>query len=138
MLAVGKSGRAMPKPREAWAQGHREYWRKYRRAHPKYCESNLDAARHRRSPAARGEVSKDGRVSDCYPRIAGAAPTGSRHPQRVAAAVLVVLARTQSRPFAAIEEALLVRELVQSLGLSQHEVAHRCGRDVWRRASSSA
>src|SRR5580658_749536 len=45
-------------------------------------------------------------------------------------AVLGVLARTQSRPFAAIEEALLVRELVQGLGLSQHEVARRCGRDV--------
>ena len=48
----------------------------------------------------------------------------------LAAAVLGVLARTQSRAFAAIEEALLVRELVQGLRLSQHEVAHRCGRDV--------
>jgi ParB family transcriptional regulator, chromosome partitioning protein len=48
----------------------------------------------------------------------------------LAAAVLGVMARTQSRSFAAIEEALLVRELVQGLGLSQHEVAHRCGRDV--------
>jgi len=45
-------------------------------------------------------------------------------------AVLAVLARTQSRSFAAIEEALLVRELVQGLGLSQHEVARGCGRDV--------
>jgi ParB family chromosome partitioning protein len=45
-------------------------------------------------------------------------------------AVLGVLARTQSRPLASIEEALLVRELVQSLGLSQHDVARRCGRDV--------
>jgi len=41
-----------------------------------------------------------------------------------------VLARSQNRPFAAIEEALLLRELVASLGLSQHEVASRCGRDV--------
>jgi ParB-like chromosome segregation protein Spo0J len=48
----------------------------------------------------------------------------------LAEAVLSVLARTQSRPFAAIEEALLVRELVQGLGFSQHEVARRCGRDV--------
>jgi ParB family transcriptional regulator, chromosome partitioning protein len=48
----------------------------------------------------------------------------------LAAGVLGVMARTQSRPFAAIEEALLVRELVQGLGLSQHEVARRCGRDV--------
>jgi hypothetical protein len=38
--------------------------------------------------------------------------------------------RTQSRPFAAIEEALLIRERVQGLGLSQHEVARRRGRDV--------
>jgi len=45
-------------------------------------------------------------------------------------AVLGILARTQSRSFAAIEEALLVRELVQGLGLSQHEVARGCGRDV--------
>ena len=48
----------------------------------------------------------------------------------VRAALLSVLARTQSRPFAAIEEALQLRELTQGLGLSQHEVARRCGRDV--------
>jgi ParB family transcriptional regulator, chromosome partitioning protein len=48
----------------------------------------------------------------------------------LAAGVLGVMARTQSRSFAAIEEALLVRELVQGLGLSQHEVARRCGRNV--------
>jgi ParB family chromosome partitioning protein len=34
------------------------------------------------------------------------------------------------RPFAVVEEALLVRELMAGLGLSQHEVARRCGRDV--------
>ena len=45
-------------------------------------------------------------------------------------ALLGLLARTQDRPFASIEEALLLRELVQGLGLSQHEVARRCGRDV--------
>lgn len=45
-------------------------------------------------------------------------------------AMLGVMARTQNRCFAAIEEALLVRELVQGLRLSQHEVARRCGRDV--------
>jgi len=44
--------------------------------------------------------------------------------------LLGVLARAHMRSFAAIEEALLVRELVQGLGLSQHEVARRCGRDV--------
>jgi ParB family transcriptional regulator, chromosome partitioning protein len=48
----------------------------------------------------------------------------------LAAGVLDVMARTQSRCFAAIEEALLIRELVQGLGLSQHEIARRCGRNV--------
>lgn len=48
----------------------------------------------------------------------------------LAEAVLGVLARSQSRPLAAIEEALLVRELVQGLGLSQHAVARRSGRDI--------
>ena len=48
----------------------------------------------------------------------------------LAAALVGVLARAEGRPFAAIEEALLIRELVQGLGLSQHELARRCGRDV--------
>jgi ParB family transcriptional regulator, chromosome partitioning protein len=43
--------------------------------------------------------------------------------------VLGVLARAQSRSFAAIEEALLLRELTQGFGLSQLEIARRCGRD---------
>jgi ParB family chromosome partitioning protein len=45
-------------------------------------------------------------------------------------ALLGLLARTQNRPFAIIEEALLIRELMQGLGLSQHDLARRCGRDV--------
>jgi ParB family transcriptional regulator, chromosome partitioning protein len=45
-------------------------------------------------------------------------------------ALLALLARTQNRPFASIEEALLIRELMQGLGLSQHDLARRCGRDV--------
>jgi ParB-like chromosome segregation protein Spo0J len=48
----------------------------------------------------------------------------------LAAALLTVLARAAARPLAAIEEALLLRELVQHLGLSEHEVARRSGRDV--------
>lgn len=48
----------------------------------------------------------------------------------LAQAIITVLCRTQGRCFAAIEEALLLRELVQGLGLSQHELARRCGRDV--------
>jgi ParB family chromosome partitioning protein len=47
----------------------------------------------------------------------------------LAEAVLAVLARTQSRSFAAIEEALLLRELTQGLGVSQREAARRCARD---------
>jgi ParB family transcriptional regulator, chromosome partitioning protein len=45
-------------------------------------------------------------------------------------ALLGVLARAQDRPFASIEQALLLRQLVQGQGLSQHDVARRCGRDV--------
>jgi ParB-like chromosome segregation protein Spo0J len=48
----------------------------------------------------------------------------------LADALLGLLARRQDRPFASIEEALLLRELVQGLGLSQHDIAHRSGRDV--------
>jgi len=45
-------------------------------------------------------------------------------------ALLGLLARAQARALVPIEEALLLRELVHSEGLSQHEVAARCGRDV--------
>jgi len=48
----------------------------------------------------------------------------------LAAALLEVLARTSARPLAALEEGLLLRELVQQQGLSQREVARRTGRDV--------
>jgi ParB-like chromosome segregation protein Spo0J len=48
----------------------------------------------------------------------------------LASALVAVLARTAGRRFAAIEEALLLRDLVEGLGLSQHELARRCGRDV--------
>lgn len=48
----------------------------------------------------------------------------------LAQALLRVLARANSRPFAALEEALLLRELVHGQGLSEREVARRSGRDV--------
>src|SRR5690242_13924855 len=48
----------------------------------------------------------------------------------VTEALLGLLARTQNRPFASVEEALLLRELMQGLDLSQHDLARRCGRDV--------
>ncbi|MGH8543953.1 MAG: ParB/RepB/Spo0J family partition protein [Gammaproteobacteria bacterium] len=41
-----------------------------------------------------------------------------------------LLARTQARRWAVIEEALLLRELAEDGGLSQHELARRTGRDV--------
>lgn len=48
----------------------------------------------------------------------------------LAQGLINVLCRTHGRAFAAIEEALQVRELIQGLGVSQHELARRCGRDV--------
>ena len=48
----------------------------------------------------------------------------------LAQALLIVLARANSRPLAALEEALLLRELVHGQGLSAREVARRSGRDV--------
>jgi ParB family transcriptional regulator, chromosome partitioning protein len=73
---------------------------------------------------------------DGYRRVAALRRLGrdrasvERWPCEVAEAVMGVLARTQSRSFAAIEEALLLRELTQGLGVSQREAALRCGRDV--------
>lgn len=48
----------------------------------------------------------------------------------LAEALTGLLARTQGRALAAIEEALLLRELTQGLALSQSEVARQCGRDA--------
>ena len=45
-------------------------------------------------------------------------------------ALLGLLARTQDRPLESIEEALFIRELMQGLGLSQHDLARRCGRVI--------
>jgi ParB family transcriptional regulator, chromosome partitioning protein len=45
-------------------------------------------------------------------------------------ALLGVLTRTQDRAFALIEQALLLREVLLGEGLSQHELARRCGHDV--------
>lgn len=47
----------------------------------------------------------------------------------LAQALVSVLCRTQARALAAIEEALILRELTAG-GLAQNEIAHRCGRDV--------
>src|SRR5215467_14095234 len=72
---------------------------------------------------------------DGYRRVAALRRLGrdrafvERWPCDLAEAVLGVLARTQSRSFAAIEEALLLRELTQGLGVSQREIGRRCGRD---------
>jgi len=45
-------------------------------------------------------------------------------------ALLRTLTHGHGRSFDPIEEALLLQELVQGYGLTQHEVANRCGRDV--------
>ena len=75
-------------------------------------------------------------VVDGYRRIAALRRLGrdtasvEQWPCDLAQALLNVLARSKARPFAAVEEALLLRELVNSLQLSQREVASRSGRDV--------
>jgi ParB family transcriptional regulator, chromosome partitioning protein len=48
----------------------------------------------------------------------------------VAEALAQVLARSRSRAFTAVEEALLLRDLVDAQCLSQREAARQCGRDV--------
>jgi ParB-like chromosome segregation protein Spo0J len=48
----------------------------------------------------------------------------------VAQALVQVLARSRSRAFTAVEEALLLRDLVNAHSLSQREAARQCGRDV--------
>lgn len=48
----------------------------------------------------------------------------------LAQALLRVLARAHGRPLAALEEALLLRELIHGQGLAAREVARRTGRDV--------
>jgi ParB-like chromosome segregation protein Spo0J len=84
-----------------------------------------------------GGTGADPRVLiDGYRRIAALRRLGrdTAHVEQwtcgLAEAVLGVLARAQDRSFASIEEALLLRELMQGQGLSQHDLARRCGRDV--------
>lgn len=48
----------------------------------------------------------------------------------VAQALAQMLARSMSRAFAPIEEALMLRELIDTHALSQREAAHQCARDV--------
>ena len=85
-------------------------------------------------------VSEDGGqmlvVVDGYRRIAALRRLGRDTAQIEAwgcdltQALLAVLARNHGRAFAAIEEAMLLRELVHGHGLNQHELARRSGRDV--------
>jgi ParB-like chromosome segregation protein Spo0J len=89
--------------------------------------------------AAAGGSGADGErlvLIDGYRRVAALRRLGrdiasvERWACDVTDALLGLLARTQDRPLASIEEALLIRELMQGLGLSQHDLARRCGRDV--------
>jgi ParB family transcriptional regulator, chromosome partitioning protein len=45
-------------------------------------------------------------------------------------ALIILLTRRQDRAFAVIEQALVLRELLRGQGISQHELARRCGHDV--------
>lgn len=73
---------------------------------------------------------------DGYRRVAALRQLGrdiasvERWPCDLVAALVGVLARATGRSFAAIEEALLIRDLIEGQGLSQREMASRCGRDV--------
>jgi ParB family chromosome partitioning protein len=72
---------------------------------------------------------------DGYRRVAALRRLGrdrafvERWPCDLAEALLGVLARARNRSFAAIEEALLLRELTEGLGVSQREIGRRCGHD---------
>ena len=48
----------------------------------------------------------------------------------VGQALTQVLARSGSRAFTPIEEAMLLRELIDAHGLTQRDAAHQCARDV--------
>jgi ParB family transcriptional regulator, chromosome partitioning protein len=83
-------------------------------------------------------VAEDERVVllDGYRRVAALKRLGrdtalvERWSCDLAHALITVLCRTQARALAAIEEALILRELIDGLGLTQHELAQRCGRDA--------
>lgn len=73
---------------------------------------------------------------DGYRRVAALAQLGRDTAQvqcwdgPVQQALAQLLARCGSRVFSAIEEALLLRELIDAHGLSQREAARHCARDV--------
>jgi ParB family chromosome partitioning protein len=70
-----------------------------------------------RRVAALGRLGRDTAQVQCW-----SSPVGQ--------ALAQVLARSRSRSFAAIEEAMLLRELIDAHGLSQREAARQCARDV--------
>ena len=43
----------------AWSQSHPDYWREYRRTHPRYCERNRDGARQRQRDRRQRAASTD-------------------------------------------------------------------------------
>lgn len=70
-----------------------------------------------RRVAALGRLGRDTAQVQCW-----SCPVGQ--------ALAQVLARSASRPFMPIEQALLLRELIDAHGLSQREAARQCARDV--------
>lgn len=73
---------------------------------------------------------------DGYRRVAALARLGRDTAQvqcwrgPVSSALAQLLARSRSRPFTALEEALLLRELIDAHGLTQREAARQCARDA--------
>lgn len=73
---------------------------------------------------------------DGYRRVAALARLGADTAQvqcwncTVGQALTQLLARSNSRPFTPIEEAMLLRELIDAQGLTQREAARQCARDA--------
>ncbi len=70
-----------------------------------------------RRVAALGRLGRDTALVQCWSCTVGQA-------------LAQVLARSGSRPFMPIEQALLLRELIDAHGLTQRDAARQCGRDV--------
>lgn len=81
---------------------------------------------------------QDGRLVliDGYRRVAALQRLGRDTAQvqcwrgPVSSALAQLLARSRSRPFTALEEALLLRELIDAHGMTQREAARQCARDA--------
>ena len=64
---------------EAWAARHPDYWQRYRRGHPEYCERNRIAQRERDRHRVRGRLAK---MDACRPETG--VPSGTYQLRSVA------------------------------------------------------